>query len=155
MNLIYNKLFSDCVPGQVKGDGEPTCFSTVGDTGIPDLQQWCHQLTVSSRERAARTFFTHLKTFVQSVQTYVTGIGDVTAIDRGTLREKWESRGFREPTQHNQFDDEDPLAAILGGLGVGLGAGLFNMDQPAAKTEDHGQPTGITPRLCTVCPMLS
>ena len=40
--------------GQVKGDGEPSCFSNVEDTGIPELQQWCHQLTIASRERAAR-----------------------------------------------------------------------------------------------------
>src|SRR5271170_6191908 len=64
--------------GQVRGDGDPSCFSNVKDTGIPDLQQWCHSLTVSSRERAARNFLSHLKTFATSIQTYVKGIGDVT-----------------------------------------------------------------------------
>ena len=38
--------------GQVKGDGEPSTFSNVEDTGIPKLQKWCHQLTLSSRDRA-------------------------------------------------------------------------------------------------------
>ncbi len=119
------------------------------DTGIPDLQKWCHQLTISSRERAVRTFFAHLKTFAQSVQTYVKGVGDVTAIDREALREKWESRGFNEQPRHGTQDEEDPLAAILGGLGADLGLGLYN--KPAAKVDPYGQPTGVTPRLCTVC----
>lgn len=26
------------------------------DTGIPEIQEWCHQLTVSFRERAAKNF---------------------------------------------------------------------------------------------------
>lgn len=134
--------------GQVKGDGEPSCFSNITDTGIPDLQQWCHKLTISSRERAARTFMTHLKAFAQSVQSYVQGIGNVTTIDRETLREKWESRGFDEPGQYTAT--EDPLDAILGGLGAGIGVGLYTMNKPAPpKVDPYGQPTGVTPRLCT------
>lgn len=66
-------------------------FHETDDTGIPALQEWCHHLTVSSRERAARNFFTHLKTFANSVKTYVEGAGDVTAADRESLRAKWES----------------------------------------------------------------
>jgi hypothetical protein len=95
------------------------------------------------------TFLAHLRTFVQSVQTYVKGIGDVTAIDRESLREKWESRGFNEPAQYGDEED-DPLAAILGGLGAGLGAGLYTMNKPATKTDPDGQPSGITHRLCIV-----
>ncbi|KAF8913833.1 hypothetical protein CPB84DRAFT_1757667 [Gymnopilus junonius] len=136
--------------GQVKGDGGASCFSNVDDTGIPDLQKWCHQLTISSRERSARTFLTHIKAFAQSIQSYVQGIGDVTAIDRESLREKWESRGFDDaPEFHGGDENVDPLDSILGGLGAGLGAGLYTVNKPAPKVDVLGQPAGITPRLCT------
>jgi len=52
---------SESFSGQMKG--EPICFSHANDTGIPALQGWCHTLIVSSRERATRSFLTHLKTF--------------------------------------------------------------------------------------------
>lgn len=123
----------------------------MADTGIPALQKWCHQLTIASRERSARTFLTHIKTFAQSVQSYVQGIGDVTAIDRASLRQKWESRGFDDPPRSNAnavFDD--PLQAILAGLGGGLGAGLYTLNEPEPKMEADGQLIGITPRLCKV-----
>ncbi|KAF8974240.1 hypothetical protein BDZ97DRAFT_1945601 [Flammula alnicola] len=134
--------------GQVNGDGGASCFSNVEDTGIPELQKWCHQLTISSRERAARTFMMHIKAFAQSIQSYVQGIGDVTAVDREALREKWESQGFDQGEEYGAAS-EDPLDAILGGLGAGLGAGLYTMNKPVAKVDVYGQPTGVTPRLCT------
>ncbi|KAF8812373.1 hypothetical protein BYT27DRAFT_7087741 [Phlegmacium glaucopus] len=134
---------------QVKGDGKPTCFSNIADTGIPDLQKWCHQLTIVSRERAARAFMTHLKAFAVSIHSYVQGIGDVTAIDREALREKWESQGFDQPEEYDANPLEDPLDAILGGLGGGFGVDLYTLNKPAPKVDPYGQPTGITPRLCT------
>ena len=137
------------VIGQVKGDGKPTCFSNIADTGIPDLQKWCHQLTIASRDRAARSFMTHLKAFAASIASYVQGIGDVTAIDREGLRAKWESQGFDQPDPYAN-PIEDPLDAILGGLGGYFDAGLYNMNKPEPKVDPYGQPTGITPRLCTV-----
>ncbi|KAF8076309.1 hypothetical protein FPV67DRAFT_1664591 [Lyophyllum atratum] len=146
---------------QVKGDGEPTCFSNAEDTGIPELQQWCHQLTVSSRERAARNFLAHLKTFTTSVQSYVRGIGDVTVVDRNALREKWESdnldKGYDDDddSEDDRYgpwansSDDDPFAAILGGLGGSLGAELYSVHKakPTPKVDAYGQPVGITPRL--------
>jgi hypothetical protein len=141
--------------GQVRGDGEPSCFSNIKDTGIPDLQRWCHQLTISSRERAAKNFLTHIKTFATSVQSYVQGIGDVTAADREALREKWES------SNHSVGDGEsengwgmidlggDPFDAILGDLG-GLGAELYTLKKPAPKVDPYGQLVGIAPRLALV-----
>ena len=85
--------------GQVKGDGEPTCFSNAKDTGIPELQQWCRQLTLSPRERAARNFLAHLTTFLTSVQSHVRGIEDVAAVDREALRTKWEARNGNTASQ--------------------------------------------------------
>ncbi|KAG5716551.1 GTPase SLIP-GC [Termitomyces sp. T112] len=143
--------------GQVKGDGEPTCFTETKDTGIPDLQQWCHQLTISSRERSARNFLAHLKTFATSVLSYVQGIGEVTTADREDLRHKWESSStFRNDYDdlHDEgtladSDDPDPFAAILDDLGCDLGAALYSMNKPkpAPKVDEYGYPVGITPRL--------
>jgi hypothetical protein len=62
------------ITGQVQNDGEPTCFTDKDDTQIPQLQDWCRSLTVSSRERAARTFLNHLKTFSASVEAYLIDI---------------------------------------------------------------------------------
>ncbi|KAF6762688.1 hypothetical protein DFP72DRAFT_876603 [Ephemerocybe angulata] len=134
--------------GQVKGDGSPSCFSNVDHTGIPALQEWCHQLTIASRERAARGFLTHLGTFARSIQSYVQGIGDVTAIDREALRDKWESRGF---VNHAQQDDEDPWARFLaaGDLDRYLDGHNLNPNrEPEEKLDADGNPIGITPRLC-------
>lgn len=139
---------------QVKGDGEPSCFSNVKDTGIPDLQQWCHQLTISSRERAARNFLAHLKTFGNSVKSYVEGIGDVTAADRETLREKWESSNLRDGNDGESANGwgmtdfgGDSFDAIFGGLGGDLSAELYALNKPAPKVDPYGQPVGIAPRL--------
>ncbi|KAJ7904438.1 hypothetical protein B0H14DRAFT_3079313 [Mycena olivaceomarginata] len=90
---------------QVKGDGEPICFSNVRDTGIPELQAWCHQLTKSSRERAAKTFMKQLGAFASDIRQYVAGIGQ-------SLREKWESGEQDAP---EPIDEQDPFTAILGG----------------------------------------
>ncbi|EAU84723.2 hypothetical protein CC1G_00242 [Coprinopsis cinerea okayama7 len=141
--------------GQVKGDGEPSCFSNVRDTGIPDLQAWCHQLTIASRERGVRNFMTQLALFAKSVQSYVDGINDVTAADRALLQEKWESRGFNEPEEPpapmpgNIWADlnNDPLQDVLGRLGAGIDD-LYHMNKPEPKLDANGQPVGITPRLC-------
>ncbi|KAK0191014.1 hypothetical protein F5146DRAFT_1196144 [Armillaria mellea] len=126
---------------QVEGDGEPTCFSNIDDTGIPALQEWCHALTLSSRERSARSFLAHLQTFSMSIQTYVNGISSVTATDREVLRSKWESTD-EELDQDDRFqlDDDDPYAAILGG-------GLYSMKETAPKVDVYGEAVGITPRL--------
>ncbi|KAJ7276327.1 hypothetical protein B0H12DRAFT_1084814 [Mycena haematopus] len=130
---------------QVKGDGEPTCFSNVRDTGIPELQTWCHHLTKSSRERAAKTFLRQLGAFANDVKHYVNGIGQVTDDDRNSLREKWESgeQDAVESESESESIDSDPFAALLGG-----GGGLYRMPlEPAPKRDRDGQLIGITPRL--------
>lgn len=151
--------FLNSLTGQVKGDGDPTCFSNVVDTGIPDLQKWCHSLTVSSRERAARNFLTQLKTFANSVKTYVQGIGEVTDLDREVLREKWESNLL----DNEDEDDEDDLYAQYGGgwassdidmsgLNLhGLGGGrLYTIPRKVPKASNLNNATGVTPRLIKV-----
>ncbi|OBZ77146.1 Nuclear GTPase SLIP-GC [Grifola frondosa] len=136
--------------GQVKGDGDPTCFSKIEDTCIPELQEWCHQLTVSSRERAARNFLTHLKTFSNSVRIYVQGIGDVTQSDREAMREKWESSMAEDVPDFmdDGWDSSDPyddeLLAALASYG---GGGLFSMNKRQTKVDKYGEPVGVTPRL--------
>ncbi|KAK0468295.1 uncharacterized protein EV420DRAFT_1473993 [Desarmillaria tabescens] len=126
---------------QVEGDGGPTCFSNVDDTGIPALQKWCHALTLSSRERSARNFLAHLQTFSVSIQTYVNGISGVTATDREALRSKWQSTEVDlDQDDRFQLDDDDPYAAILGG-------GLYSMKETAPKVDAYGEAVGITPRL--------
>lgn len=139
---------------QVQGDGDSSCFSNLDDTCIPALQEWCHALTVSSRERAARNFLTQLKTFGNSVKTYVQGIGEITGEDRALLREKWESTEMQE-------DDNGPVYGggwaisdagsdtfdILTGL---AGHDLLSMNKPAPKVDAYGEPIGVTPQLTKV-----
>ncbi|THH33781.1 hypothetical protein EUX98_g424 [Antrodiella citrinella] len=137
--------------GQVKGDGEPACFSNIEDTGVPELQKWCHSLTVSSRERAARNFLTHLKTFANSVRTYVQGIGDVTVVDREIMREKWESSmpDDHEDPFHDFMMPFDMSGLNLTGLADQIlgGSSLYKMAEHAPKVDRFGEPVGVTPRL--------
>ena len=144
----------------MKGDGEPSCFSSIEDTGVPELQQWCHSLTVSSRERAAKNFLTHLKTFANSVCTYVQGIGDVTVADREALREKWESSMPDDNSDENDWALDDPLGMGMDynmpGLNLAgladqiLGGSLYKMAEKAPKVDKYGEPIGVTPRLIRV-----
>ncbi|KAH7922469.1 hypothetical protein BV22DRAFT_1106623 [Leucogyrophana mollusca] len=145
--------------GQVKGDGEATCFSNVEDTGIPALQQWCHQLTVSSRERAARNFLSRLKAFSTSVRVYVEGIGDVTAVDREELREKWESTlqhdDGEQPYRRGWLDSDGYDSDGYDSDGYDgpdfeswINARLLTMhNKPPVKVDPQGEPVGVTPRL--------
>ncbi|KAG2369878.1 hypothetical protein BDR07DRAFT_1526349 [Suillus spraguei] len=151
------------ITGQVKGDGDPSCFSNVEDTGIPSLRQWCHQLTISSRSRAAKQFHTHLKTFANSVRVYIDGIGDVTIADRESLREKWEStpQGGEGMYDSDEFDDDDEdmpywrslpdFTSVRGfrfpGMGM-LDTRLLSMNNRSSlKVDARGEPIGVTPRL--------
>lgn len=116
------------------------------DTSIPALQDWCHKLTVSSRERAARNFLAHLKTFANSVRGYVQGIGDITAADRTLLREKWESAPQEDDNgMDGGWGGSDPFDLI-----DGLGNGMYSMNKPALKVDPYGERLGVTPRLVKV-----
>ncbi|KAH9943050.1 uncharacterized protein BXZ73DRAFT_40115 [Epithele typhae] len=140
--------------GQVKGDGDPTCFTSTKDTGIPALQEWCHQLTISSRSRAARNFLTHLSTFSKNVRAFLQGIGEVTEADRLTMKTKWESKMAGMDPFYDQFDpyydsaeedDDDGMDDFMN-LPPGLQPQFFyKMKQ--TKVGPDGEPVGITPRL--------
>ncbi|KAL9712639.1 hypothetical protein Ac2012v2_003876 [Leucoagaricus gongylophorus] len=140
------------IKGQVKGDGEPTCFTNPEDTGIPALQQWCHQLTIASRERSARNFFTQLRTFVTSVESYIHGITDVTVADREFLRQRWESNDIYGQTVDmkgvalqlaqrfaNLVDDcvENIKAHFKDGLEEKCRVGAANASDAAVQTTDE------------------
>jgi hypothetical protein len=138
----------------VKGDGDPTCFSNIKDTGIPDLQKWCQTLTVSSRERAARNFLAHLKTFATTVKTYVQGVGDVTVDERESLRDKWESGPMDDMLgdMDDQWDNIDPLQDPFGAFAGHLVDDLYNIERkPLVKRERRGGRAGVKRRLMKVC----
>jgi hypothetical protein len=172
--LHTNYRLSELFSGQVKGDGEPTCFSHVNDTGIPALQKWCHTLTGSSRERAARSFLTHLKTFANSVRQYVECAGEVTEADRSALKDKWESEfedtdadveydGFEDGSDgfEDDSDEDDPFQNIFRlddnyrnappvrskHIDSLAGRTLYTLPTNAPKVDAWGEPIGITPRL--------
>jgi hypothetical protein len=117
-------------------------------------------LTISSRERAARSFLAHIKTFATSIQSYVQDAGDVTVSDREDLRRKWESLdngqddGYSDGgySTWSNSDDHDPLAFVFRGLGGGLGDPLYSMrkEKPGAKVNEKGGSVGIAPRLVQV-----
>lgn len=89
--FIRPLLLAQWLLEQVKGDGEPSCFTNVDDAGVPELQRWCHTLTVKSRERSARSFRNQLRVFATSVKSYIDNVGKVSEADKEALREKWES----------------------------------------------------------------
>ncbi|KAJ3505751.1 hypothetical protein NMY22_g17470 [Coprinellus aureogranulatus] len=80
---------------QVQGDGEPVCFTNVDDTGIPALQDWCHELTRPFREEAALQYIWILTSLASSIRTYLENIEDNpgTAETRRDIRIKYESNG--------------------------------------------------------------
>ncbi|KAL5487951.1 hypothetical protein ACEPAI_6059 [Sanghuangporus weigelae] len=90
---------------QVKGDGNPSCFSNIEDTGIPELQKWCHSLTIKSRERAARNFRNQLRVFTTSIKSYIDSFAMVSEADREALRQKWESA--HDEVLYTMDDHED------------------------------------------------
>ncbi|KAI0721894.1 Dynamin family-domain-containing protein [Cerioporus squamosus] len=129
------------IKGQVKGDGDPTCFTKVDDTGIPALQEWCHHLTISSRSRAARNFLTHLNTFAKNVRVFLQGVGEVTEADRLAMRDKWESYA----------PDEEDRYGIASSDGAWPEYEDYGQEKlytlPQTKVDLDGEPIGVAPRL--------
>ncbi|KIJ27411.1 hypothetical protein M422DRAFT_271395 [Sphaerobolus stellatus SS14] len=132
---------------QVKGDGTPTCFTKVEDTGIPTLQDWCRHLTVASRQRAVRNFLAHLQGFVNSVRNYVEGITLVKEEDRHALRDLWESQS---PDDESNSDEEGSMDAAfwLQAVCNQLEDGIFTTKKvKPVRRNIMGQVIGIIPRL--------
>ncbi|KAJ3773109.1 hypothetical protein FB446DRAFT_18931 [Lentinula raphanica] len=128
---------------QVKGDGEPTCFSDKASTGIPDLQAWCHTLTIASRTRAVKNFFDSLKTFATNMNSFISGIGSVTPEDRRALQDKWESimdDDDDEPMSAGAEEEDDYFTAFLNSRAEYQR--LFAMHSGTKKNNK-----GIAPRL--------
>ena len=108
MTLDYNKIdvpvFAASardyirITGQVQ-DEDPGCFSTIEETSVPALQEWCQRLTVLRREKAARSFFRSLKHLGDSVEQYLQVDQNVAAADRDFLRERIRDRGTRRYPQ--------------------------------------------------------
>ncbi|KAI9063349.1 hypothetical protein FKP32DRAFT_1592405 [Trametes sanguinea] len=150
------------ITGQVKGDGDPTCFTKVEDTGVPELQQWCHHLTVASRSRAAHNFLKQLSTFSRNVLGFLEGIGEVTEADRIAMREKWES-SMEDVDYADDYDDDPYDRPFLGGFpssdpydqltlddlilhGPGARTGLHSLNKQT-KVDKYGEAVGVAPRL--------
>ena len=78
---------------QVIGDGEPVCFTDVADTGIPALQQWCHDLTQPFREQAALKYLSRLGSLALRIRTWVENIDarPDTAETRRQIRKKYQT----------------------------------------------------------------
>lgn len=143
-DVVYLQDLSNLRVEQVEGDGDPTCFTNAEDTGIPALQEWCHQLTLSSRERLNKAFLAHLQTFSVSVRSYVEGIRGVTTEDRNALRAQWETGEMEMPDEESDDEaNDDPFMDLLGGR-------MYTMpiEKPVALKPVND--TGIFPRLTKV-----
>ncbi|RPD61950.1 hypothetical protein L226DRAFT_613292 [Lentinus tigrinus ALCF2SS1-7] len=127
------------IKGQVKGDGDPTCFTKVDDTRIPALQEWCHHLTVSSRSRAARNFFTHFNTFAKNVHVFLKGIGEVTEADRLAMKDQWESYAPEEEDRFGIASSDGPWSEY-----GDLAEELYTL---STKVGPDGEAVGVAPRL--------
>ncbi|KAL0573916.1 hypothetical protein V5O48_008036 [Marasmius crinis-equi] len=81
----------------VRDDEAAVCFSNVEDTGIPGLQDWCHQLTSASRVKTARNLFSSVKALCTSLNAYIEDSGTIPDVDCVSLRERWASNSSSEP----------------------------------------------------------
>ncbi|KAG9018995.1 hypothetical protein FRB90_007375 [Tulasnella sp. 427] len=134
---------------QVEGDGDPTCFSDTVDTQIPALQEWCHSLTISSRERTARSFLNKLKTFAAAVQSYLDDMNNVSEIDRAQLRQRWAS-DYQDPNKpapkaagYNPYDAGFNLDRYLDDYETGLEPQL----EDRIEEPPPANPDGVAPVL--------
>ena len=139
---------------QVKGDGDPVCFSDVKDTGIPALQDWCRSLTVASRERSARVFLNSIKTFATSVQSYLRAGEGVTAADRQVLRDLYETSLADDALEIDNDDASDEEEFDEYGYPVPRAFDAAP-DTYGLKRDKHGNVVGITAQLATVCSPIS
>lgn len=86
-----------CIKRQVRGDGDPTCFTDIANTGISALQDWCHELTLASCQRNVHDYFNQFVEFYTNVKAYLQGVSNVAKEDHKKLRDKWESTVVSPP----------------------------------------------------------
>ncbi|KAG1770052.1 hypothetical protein EDD22DRAFT_992948 [Suillus occidentalis] len=129
-----------CLSRQVKGNGDPSCFSNIEDTGIPSLWQ-------CSRSYAAKQLHIHLKTFANSVRVYVDGIDDVKIVDCEFLHEKWEStpQGGDRKYDSDSKDEGMPYRCSTHGFLHAYCIPTYQDLMP--RMDAHGEPKGVTPQL--------
>lgn len=159
---------------QVRGDGDPVCFDKVEDTGIPEIQNWCRELTVSSRDRSARLFLAGTKSFATGVRQFLKGGEGVTPADRAMLRDKFETvfpaedlagglsdEEDEEMMGYDSDDSEDPYGNMMyddyGGFissramgGIPGMAKKKKEKESKMKRDKDGNLIGITAQLATV-----
>jgi hypothetical protein len=126
-----------------RGDGDPSTFSDDTQTEIPALREWCKHLTVSSRERTAKSFLQTTRVFVQSILSYVEGLEGISDTDREALRRQWQTPPGQDS---DDSEDDDPYAWIR----AEDGDGLFAAKKPANTfpvKDSRGNLIGIYPRL--------
>jgi len=125
-----------------RGDGDPSTFSDDTQTEIPALREWCKHLTVSSRERTAKSFLETTRVFVQSILSYVEGLEGISDADRETLRRQWQT----PPSQGSEDDsgDDDPYAWIQAEDGS---FAAKNPTNTCPVKDSKGNLIGICPRL--------
>lgn len=151
MLLLFFALATHIVPEQVKGDGDPSCFSSVDDTGVPEVQEWCKKLTLASRERGARNFRNHLRVFATSVKTYIESFGTVSESDRTALRDQWQTTlppnlmrmddGGYNDDRDSDSDNDDPYD---------LGSTYKKSIDNAYTLDDEVESNGISGKLAKV-----
>ena len=117
--------------------------------------EWCQTLTLSSRQRAARTFLAHQQTFITSVINYVQGMTGGMEEDRKALRELWQSQMGEIDDEEEDEEEEtfDPFCWLRQDVWAEAEDRTMHIKKKrqTAKVNILGEPIGITLRLTMVC----
>ena len=136
------------------GDPRVTKFvrlnSPPGSAANSVLIEWCQTLTVSSRQRAARTFLARLQTFITSGINYVQGIAEVKEEDCKALCNLWKSQ-LEEEEEDDETDAFDPFSWLRqDAWNEDMNGTFCAKKSQTAKVNILGEPIGIIPRLTKV-----
>lgn len=122
-----------------KGDGGPSTFADDEQTEVPDLRKWCKKLTVTSRQRTAKSFLETIRVFAQSILSYVDGLEGISEVERESMRRKWQT-----PEESSSDEEDDPYAWIGKPWNED---GLLNQRAKSPPRDATGNLIGIMPRL--------
>ena len=116
-------VFHPYALGHAKGDGEPVCFSNSDDTGVPEVQSWCHQLTSNSRQRCATNLLRQLRSILATIRSYVGSRYNISPSERALLQRKWQTPVVQQmTTSEKRFkhspDSEGDLNTLLHDRGI-------------------------------------